>query len=66
MDLALWAAIAVAYFGIARAIGKDMAARGRGGRGGWRYAALFVFLPYLGVLIWLIDRHRFSGPAAAS
>jgi hypothetical protein len=65
MDFALWVAVAVAYFGIARAIGQDMAARGRGGRAGWRYAALFVLLPYLGVLVWLIDRHRFSGPAAA-
>lgn len=60
MDFALWVVVAIAYVAVARQIGRDMAARGRGGRGGWRYVLTFLVAPCLGLACWYIDRRRFG------
>ena len=59
MAFALWVVAALVYVSIALRIGRDMAALGRGGRGGWRYVITFLVAPYLGLAAWYIDRRRF-------
>ncbi len=60
MDFAFWLVAAFVYVAVALEIGKDMAALGRGGRGGWRYVLTFLVAPYLGLAAWFIDRRRFQ------
>lgn len=59
MDLALWAVVAVLLVAGARAIARDMASRGVGGRGGWRYGVLFLVTPWFMAVVWIIERRRF-------
>ncbi|MGH7752581.1 MAG: hypothetical protein ACREN5_07170, partial [Gemmatimonadales bacterium] len=61
-----WLFLAALYVWISILIGRDMQRLGRGGRGGWRYAVFFFLLPYAGVVVWLIDRHRFRAEAPPS
>lgn len=59
MDLALWAVVVVLLSYGAKAISRDMASRGVGGRGGWRYGVLFFFFPWFMAVVWIIERRRF-------
>lgn len=59
MDWALWVAVAVLLIYGALAISQDMASRGVGGRGGWRYGVLFPFFPCFMIFVWLVERRRF-------
>lgn len=65
MDHGFWAVTVVLLVVGARAIGRDMASRGVGGRHGWRYALLFLIAPWFMAVVWAIERRRFPKLQAA-